>query len=97
MEEEQLGGGYPGIDMDQADRGAGRQPGHCSQFCSNDMLRVYPSLDRTWCTSSGTGSTPRRDPAGPARTGSVLAELGVDPNRPMAVFVGRIAAKSSTW
>jgi len=29
-------------------------------------------------------------PAGPVRTGSVLAELGVDRNRPIVAFVGRI-------
>ena len=29
-------------------------------------------------------------PAGPVRTGSALAELGVDPNRPIVAFVGRI-------
>lgn len=56
-----------------------------------DVLRVYPALDpsQVHVVRNGVDSDVWH-PAGPADTGSVLAELGVDPNRPMVAFVGRI-------
>jgi alpha-maltose-1-phosphate synthase len=56
-----------------------------------DMLRVYPTLDpsRVHVIRNGI-DTDVWYPAGPARTGSVLAELGVDESRPIVAFVGRI-------
>ena len=56
-----------------------------------DVLRVYPTLDpsQVHVIRNGVDSDVWY-PAGPADTGSVLAELGVDPNRPMVAFVGRI-------
>ncbi|MGA3252744.1 MAG: glycogen synthase [Mycobacterium sp.] len=56
-----------------------------------DVLRVYPSLDPSLVHVIRNGiDTDVWYPAGPVRTGSVLTELGVDPSRPTAVFVGRI-------
>ncbi|MEM6105635.1 glycogen synthase [Mycobacterium sp. 050272] len=56
-----------------------------------DVLRVYPTLDpsQVHVVRNGVDSDVWH-PAGAAETGSVLAELGVDPNRPMVAFVGRI-------
>lgn len=57
----------------------------------DDMLRLYPALDPGVVHVIRSGiDTKVWYPAGPAHTGSVLAELGVDPNRPMVAFVGRI-------
>jgi len=56
-----------------------------------DILRVYPTLDPSLVHVIRNGiDTDVWYPAGPVRTGSVLAELGVDPNRPTVAFVGRI-------
>jgi starch synthase len=56
-----------------------------------DMLRVYPTLDPSLVHVIRNGiDTDVWYPAEPARDGSVLAELGVDPNRPIVAFVGRI-------
>jgi starch synthase len=56
-----------------------------------DMLRVYPALDPSLVHVIRNGiDTDVWYPAGPVGTGSALAELGVDPNRPIAAFVGRI-------
>src|ERR1700741_3600649 len=56
-----------------------------------DVLRVYPTLDPSLVHVIRNGiDTDVWYPAGPVRTGSVLAELGVDPSRPMVAFVGRI-------
>lgn len=56
-----------------------------------DLLRLYPALDpsRVHVVRNGV-DTEVWHPAGPMRAGSVLAELGVDPSRPIVVFVGRI-------
>ncbi|BBY25066.1 glycogen synthase [Mycobacterium stomatepiae] len=56
-----------------------------------DVLRVYPTLDpsQVHVIRNGVDSDVWH-PAGPVDTGSVLAEIGVDPNRPMVAFVGRI-------
>ncbi|MCV7196045.1 glycogen synthase [Mycobacterium angelicum] len=57
----------------------------------DDMLRVYPALDPSVVHVIRNGiDTEVWFPAGPVRTGSVLAELGVDPDRPIVAFVGRI-------
>jgi len=57
----------------------------------DDILRVYPTLDPSAVTVIRNGiDTDVWHPAGPVRTGSVLAELGVDPNRPIVAFIGRI-------
>lgn len=56
-----------------------------------DMLRVYPTLDPGAVHVIRNGiDTDVWYPGGPVRTGSVLIELGVDPNRPIVAFVGRI-------
>ena len=56
-----------------------------------DVLRVYPTLDPSQVHVVRNGvDADVWYPAGPTNTGSVLAELGVDPNRPMVAFVGRI-------
>jgi len=57
----------------------------------DDMLRVYPALDPSVVHVIRNGiDTDVWFPAGPVRTGSVLAELGVEPDRPIVAFVGRI-------
>jgi starch synthase len=57
----------------------------------DDVLRVYPTLDPSSVHVIRNGiDTDVWYPAGPVRTGSVLAELGVDPDRPIVAFVGRI-------
>lgn len=56
-----------------------------------DILRVYPALDPSVVHVIRNGvDTDVWYPAGPVSTGSVLAELGVDPGRPIVAFVGRI-------
>ena len=56
-----------------------------------DILRVYPALDPSLVHVIRNGiDTDVWYPAGPMQTGSVLAELGVDPHRPTVAFVGRI-------
>ncbi len=56
-----------------------------------EVLRVYPTLDPSQVHVIHNGvDTDVWYPAGPADTGLVLAELGIDPNRPVVVFVGRI-------
>ncbi len=62
-----------------------------SSAMREDMLRVYPTLDPSVMHVIRNGvDTDVWYPAGPMRTGSVLAELGVDPSRPIVAFVGRI-------
>ena len=57
----------------------------------DDVLSVYPALDpnRVHVVKNGI-DTDVWYPAPPERGESVLAELGVDPSRPMVAFVGRI-------
>jgi alpha-maltose-1-phosphate synthase len=56
-----------------------------------DILQVYPRLDPSLVHVVRNGiDTDVWYPAGPAESGSVLAELGVDPDRPIVAFVGRI-------
>jgi alpha-maltose-1-phosphate synthase len=62
-----------------------------SSAMGEDILRVYPTLDPSLVHVVRNGvDAGVWYPAGPAETGSVLAELGVDPARPMVAFVGRI-------
>ncbi|BBX62899.1 capsular glucan synthase [Mycobacterium saskatchewanense] len=62
-----------------------------SSAMREDVLRVYPALDPSVVHVIRNGiDTDVWHPAGPAESGSVLAELGVDPSRPMVAFVGRI-------
>jgi alpha-maltose-1-phosphate synthase len=62
-----------------------------SSAMREDMLRVYPALDPSVVHIIRNGvDTDVWYPAGPVSTGSVLAELGVDPGRPIVAFVGRI-------
>lgn len=56
-----------------------------------DILRVYPTLDPSLVHVIRNGvDTAVWHPAGPVQTDSLLAELGVDPGRPLVAFVGRI-------
>ena len=62
-----------------------------SSAMREDVLRVYPTLDPNLVHVIRNGvDSEVWHPAGPAETGSVLAELGVDLRRPIAAFVGRI-------
>lgn len=62
-----------------------------SSAMREDVLRVYPALDPSLVHVIRSGvDTDVWYPAGPASTGSVLAEIGVDPGRPSVAFVGRI-------
>jgi alpha-maltose-1-phosphate synthase len=62
-----------------------------SSAMREDMVRVYPALDPSLVHVIRNGvDADVWYPAGPVRTGSMLAELGVDPSRPMVAFVGRI-------
>ena len=62
-----------------------------SSAMREDVLRVYPTLDPSLVHVIRNGvDTNVWHPAGPVQSGSVLAELGVDPSRPTAAFVGRI-------
>ena len=56
-----------------------------------DVLHTYPALDpnRVHVVRNGI-DTDVWYPAAPADDDSVLAELGVDPSRPIVAFVGRI-------
>lgn len=56
-----------------------------------DVLRTYPDIDpaRVHVVRNGI-DTDVWYPAEPPADGSVLAELGVDPSRPIVAFVGRI-------
>jgi alpha-maltose-1-phosphate synthase len=57
----------------------------------NDVLRAYPTLDpdRVHVVRNGI-DTEVWHPVHPVTGDSVLAELGVDPTRPIVAFVGRI-------
>ena len=56
-----------------------------------DLLRVYPTLDPSLVHVIRSGvDTDVWYPAGPVSSGSVLAEIGVDPRRPTVAFIGRV-------
>ncbi len=62
-----------------------------SSAMREDILRVYPALDPSLVHVIRNGiDIDVWRPAGPGEGGSVLAELGVDPDRPVVAFVGRI-------
>jgi alpha-maltose-1-phosphate synthase len=62
-----------------------------SSAMREDILRVYPTLDPSLVHVVRNGvDASVWYPAGPVESGSVLAEIGVDPSRPTVAFVGRI-------
>jgi alpha-maltose-1-phosphate synthase len=89
---EQLGGGYRvSTWVEQTAVLAADAVIAVSNGMREDVLRVYPALDPSLVQVIRNGiDTDVWYPAGPVRTGSALAELGVDPNRPIVAFVGRI-------
>lgn len=89
---EQLGGGYRISSwVEQTAVLAADAVIAVSTAMREDVLRVYPTLDPSAVHVVRNGvDTDVWYPAGPMRTGSMLTELGVDPGRPIVVFVGRI-------
>ena len=89
---EQLGGGYRvSTWVEQTAVLAADAVIAVSNGMREDVLRVYPALDPSLVHVIRNGiDTDVWYPAGPVRTGSALAALGVDPNRPIVAFVGRI-------
>lgn len=89
---EQLGGGYRISSwVEQTAVVAADAVIAVSSAMREDVLRVYPTLDPNLVHVIRNGvDTDVWYPAGPMQTGSMLAELGVDPARPIVVFVGRI-------
>ncbi len=89
---EQLGGGYRISSwVEQTAVLAADAVIAVSTAMREDILRVYPTLDPSAVHVIRNGvDTDVWYPAGPVRTGSMLTELGVDPARPIVVFVGRI-------
>jgi len=89
---EQLGGGYRVSSwVERTAVEAADAVIAVSSGMRDDVLRVYPGLDpnRVHVVKNGI-DTDVWYPAPPERGESVLAELGVDPTRPMVAFVGRI-------
>lgn len=89
---EQLGGGYQvSTWVERTAVQAADAVIAVSSAMREDILRVYPALDPSVVHVIRNGvDTDVWHPAGPTHTGSVLAELGVDPDRPTVAFVGRI-------
>ena len=89
---EQLGGGYRVSSwVERTAVEAADAVIAVSSGMRNDVLATYPALDpaRVHVVRNGI-DTAAWYPAPPESTGSVLAELGVDPSRPIVAFVGRI-------
>lgn len=89
---EQLGGGYRVSSwVERTAVEAADAVIAVSSGMRNDVLATYPALDpaRVHVVRNGI-DTAVWFPAEPESEGSVLAELGVDPNRPIVAFVGRI-------
>lgn len=89
---EQLGGGYRvSLWVERTAVEAADAVIAVSSGMREDVLSVYPALDpsRVHVVKNGI-DTDVWYPAPPERGASVLAELGVDPDRPMVAFVGRI-------
>jgi len=89
---EQLGGGYRvSLWVERTAVEAADAVIAVSSGMRDDVLSVYPALDpnRVHVVKNGI-DTDVWHPAPPERGESVLAELGVDPSRPMVAFVGRI-------
>ncbi|PQM48642.1 Alpha-maltose-1-phosphate synthase [Mycobacterium talmoniae] len=98
---EQLGGGYRVSSwVEHAAVGAADAVIAVSSGMREDVLRVYPALDpnRVHVVRNGI-DTEVWHPTPPQSGESVLADLGVDPDRPMVAFVGRITRQrgSPTW
>lgn len=88
---EQLGGGYRVSSWaEQEATTAADAVIAVSSAMRDDLLRVYPDLrpDRVHVIYSGIDTDVWRPQ--PVGSESLPAELGVDPNRPTVVFVGRI-------
>ncbi|NTY59952.1 glycogen synthase [Mycolicibacterium sphagni] len=89
---EQLGGGYRvSLWVERTAIEAADAVIAVSSGMREDVLSVYPALDpnRVHVVKNGI-DTSVWYPAPPESGESVLAELGVDPSRPMVAFVGRI-------
>jgi starch synthase len=89
---EQLGGGYRVSSwVERTAVEAAAAVIAVSSGMRNDVLATYPALDpaRVHVVRNGI-DTSVWFPAPPEPQGSVLAELGVDLNRPIVAFVGRI-------
>jgi len=89
---EQLGGGYRvSLWVERTAIEAADAVIAVSSGMREDVLSVYPALDpnRVHVVKNGI-DTDVWYPAPPVQGESVLAELGVDPSRPMVAFVGRI-------
>jgi starch synthase len=89
---EQLGGGYRvSLWVERTAIEAADAVIAVSSGMRDDVLSVYPALDpnRVHVVKNGI-DTSVWYPAPPVSGESVLAELGVDPSRPMVAFVGRI-------
>ena len=89
---EQLGGGYRvSLWVERTAIEAADAVIAVSSGMREDVLSAYPALDpnRVHVVKNGI-DTSVWYPAPPERGESVLAELGVDPSRPMVAFVGRI-------
>lgn len=89
---EQLGGGYRVSSwVERTAVEAADAVIAVSSGMRDDVLRVYPALDpnRVHVVKNGI-DTQAWYPVAPNPAESVLSELGVDPNRPMVAFVGRI-------
>lgn len=89
---EQLGGGYRVSSwVEQAATTDADAVIAVSSAMRDDLLRVYPDLrpDRVHVIHSGIDTEVWRPQAAGAEA-PMLAELGVDPDRPVVAFVGRI-------
>jgi starch synthase len=89
---EQLGGGYQvSLWVERTAAQAADAVIAVSSGMRNDVLSAYPALDpdRVHVVKNGV-DTAVWHPAAPDHEASVLAELGVDPSRPLVAFVGRI-------
>ncbi|MFN8089199.1 MAG: glycogen synthase [Mycobacterium sp.] len=89
---EQLGGGYRvSLWVERTAIEAADAVIAVSSGMRDDVLAVYPALDpdRVHVVKNGI-DTDVWYPAPPEPDESILAELGVDPARPMVAFVGRI-------
>ncbi len=89
---EQLGGGYRVSSwVERTAVEAADAVISVSSGMRNDVLATYPALDpaRVHVVRNGI-DTAVWYPTSPEPDGSVLAELGVDPSRPIVAFVGRI-------
>ena len=89
---EQLGGGYQvSLWVERTAVTAADAVIAVSSGMRRDVLSVYPTLDpgRVHVVKNGV-DTGVWYPSGPEAEDSVLAELGVDPSRPIVAFVGRI-------